>query len=90
MAKAKITPKGAIKVIVADSNGQPRVLGSIPVWENMTPTQKYVMDNSGCELTAQLVYVDSSEEFSMENEVSLKTNETKIIHSNYKVKIKEV
>ena len=90
MAKTKITPKGGIKVIVQDSNGNPRVLGTIPVWENPTPIQKWVMENSGSEATAQLVYVAKEEEFSMESEVSIKTNETKVINSKFTVKIKEV
>lgn len=89
MAKAKVKPVGGIKVIVLDNNGQPRVLGTVPVWEHPTSTQKWVMENSGAELTAQVVYVNNSEEFSIENETSLKVNETKVINTKYKVSIKE-
>lgn len=89
MAKAKVTPKGGIKVIVQDSNGQPRLLGTIAVWENPTPTQKWVMENPDCELTTQLVYVKTEESFSMDSEVSLKTNSEKTIKSKYKVKLRE-
>lgn len=90
MTKSKIKPLAGIKVIVMDNAGQPRVLGTVPVWENMSSTQKWVKENSGCELTAQLVYVAATEEFSLESDVSLKTNSTKTINSSYKVKIKEV
>ena len=85
----KIKPQGGIKIIVADQNGQPRVLGTLPVWENPTPAQKWVMENNGAELTAQCVYVGSEEEFSLEPEVSLKVNKTPVINSKYKVSIKE-
>ena len=89
MPKAKIKPQGGLKIIVADSNGQPRVLGTIPVWQNPTMAQKWAMENSGAELSAQVVYVGAEEEFSLEGEVSLKTNETRTIQSKYKVSIKE-
>ena len=89
MTKPKITPKGGLKVIVLDNNGQPRVLGTIPIWENPSAAQKWAMENSGCELTTQLVYVAKEEEFTLEGEVSLKTNETRTIQSKYKVSIKE-
>ena len=88
--KAKIKPVGGIKVIVLDNNGQPRVLGTVPVWEHPTPAQKYIIENSGAELTAQCVYVKSEEEFTLESELSLQTNETKVINTKYKVKVKEV
>lgn len=87
--KAKIKPVGGIKVIVLDNNGQPRVLGTVPVWEHPTPAQKYIIENSGAELTAQCVYVKSEEEFTLESELSLQTNETKVINTKYKVSIKE-
>lgn len=90
MATKKITPKGGIKVIVQDSNGQPRLLGTIPVWENPSPAQRWVMENPDSELTTQLVYVKSEEEFSMESEVKLKASETKTINSKFTVKIREV
>ena len=89
MTKPKITPKGGLKVIVLDNNGQPRVLGTIPIWENPSPAQKWAMENSGCELTTQLVYVAKEEEFSLEGEVSLKTNSSKVINTKYKVSMKE-
>lgn len=88
--KTKIKPVGGLKIIVADSNGNPKVLGTIPIWENQSPAQKWAIQNSGAELTAQVVYVKSEEEFSLESELSLKVNNTKTINSNYKVKIKEV
>lgn len=88
--KAKVTPKGGIKVIVMDNNGQPKVLGTIPVWENPTSVQKWVMENSGAEANTQLVYVAKEEEFSIENDVSIKVNTTKTINSKYTVKVKEV
>ena len=87
--KPKITPKGGLKVIVLDNNGQPRVLGTIPIWENPSAAQKWAIQNSGCELSAQLVYVAKEEEFTLEGEVSLKTNSSKIINTKYKVSIKE-
>ena len=87
--KAKIKPVGGIKVIVLDKDGNAKVLGTIPVWEHPTPAQKYIIENSGAELTAQCVYVKSEEEFTLEGEVSLKTNETRTIQSKYKVSIKE-
>lgn len=90
MTKTKIKPVGGLKVIVADSNGQPKVLGTIAIWEHATPAQKWAMENSGAELNAQIVYVKAEEEFSLENELSLKVNNTKSINSNYKVKIREV
>ena len=90
MSKPKIIPEGGLKIIVLDNNGQPRILGTIPVWQNPTPAQKWAMENSGCELTAQVVYVGKEEEFSLENNLSLKTNTTKTIQSKYTVKVKEV
>lgn len=89
MTKAKIKPVGGLKVIVADSNGQPKVLGTIAIWEHATPAQKWAMENSGAELNAQVVYVKAEEEFSLEGEISLQTNKTKTINSKYKVSIKE-
>ena len=83
-------PMASIKVIVADDQGNPRVLGTIPVWENMTSPQKWVKENSGAEMNAQFVYISAGEEFSLESEVSLKTNNTKTINSKFTVKIKEV
>jgi hypothetical protein len=90
MTKAKVLPKGGIKIIVLDNNGTPKVLGTIPVWEHPTPAQKWIQENSGAELTAQCVYVDSSEEFTLESELSLQENKTKTITAKYKVKVKEV
>lgn len=90
MAIKKIKPTATIKVIVADDQGNPRILGTIPVWENMTSAQKWVKDNSGVEMNAQFVYISSSEEFSMENEIKLKASEKKTINSKFRVKIKEV
>lgn len=89
MAKAKITPIGGIKVIVADDQGNPCLLGTIPVWEHATPTQKWVMEHTGAELTAQCVFVKKEETFSMENELNLHENKTKIIKSKFRVSIKE-
>jgi len=90
MTKAKVLPKGGIKIIVVDNAGQPKVLGTIPVWENASPAQKWVMENSGAEVSAQLVYVDSSEEFTLESDLCLQENKTKTITAKYKVKVKEV
>lgn len=89
MTKTKIKPVGGIKVICLDSAGQAKVLGTIPVWEHPTPAQKWIMENSGAELTAQCVYVKSEEEFSLESDLSLQTNKEKTIKSKYKVSIKE-
>lgn len=89
MTKPKIKPQGGIKIIVLDKDGNPKVLGTIPVWEHPTPAQKYIIENSGVELTAQCVFVKSEEEFALESELSLQENKTKIINSKYKVSIKE-
>lgn len=89
MAKTKITPEGGLKIIVADSNGNPRVLGTIPIWQNPSAAQKWAMEHSGAEITAQVVYVGKEEEFSLESELSIQENKTKTINSKYKVSIKE-
>ena len=89
MTKSKITPKGGLKIIVADSNGNAKVLGTIAIWENPTPAQKWAMEHSGAEISAQVVYVGKEEEFSLENELSIQENKTKTITAKYKVSIKE-
>lgn len=89
MTKTKIKPTGGIKIIVLDKDGNPKVLGTIPVWEHPTPAQKWVQENSGAELTAQCVYVKQEEEFALESDLSLQENKTKTIKSKYKVSIKE-
>lgn len=89
MAVKKVKPSGGIKVIVSDDSGFPRVLGTIPVWENMTSSQKWVKENNGAEMNAQFIYVSENEEFVMDSEVRLKASETKTINSKYKVSIKE-
>ena len=88
-SKPKITPQGGIKIIVLDNDGNAKVLGTIPVWEHPTQAQKWIIDHSGAELTAQCVYVARDEEFSLESETSLRVNETKVVKSKYKVSIKE-
>lgn len=87
--KPKIKPQGGIKIIVLDKDGNPKVLGTIPVWEHPTPAQKWIQENSGAELTAQCVYVKSEEEFTLESDLSLQTNSEKTIKSKYRVSIKE-
>lgn len=85
----KIKPQGGIKVIVLDKDGNPKVLGTIPVWEHPTPAQKWVMENSGAELTAQVVYVNQQEEFTLDSDLSLQENKQQIIKSKYKLSVKE-
>ena len=87
--KTKIHPKGGIKVIVSDDQGNPKILGTIAVWENASPAQKWIKENSGAEMNAQFVYISAEEEFSMDSEVKLKASETKTINSKYRVSIKE-
>lgn len=86
----KIKPMASIKVIVSDDQGNPRVLGTIPVWENMNSSQKWIKENSGAEMNAQFVYISAEEEFSMESDVKLKASEKKTINSKFRVRIKEV
>lgn len=89
MTKPKIKPQGGLKVIVMDNKGCPRVLGTIPIWQNPTLAQKWAIGNSGAEISAQVVYVAAEEEFSLEEDISLRTNETKTVNSKYRVSIKE-